>query len=501
MSRTRNSVWNWAGGLAYTLVVAAASLLATPLLLRWLGPERLGAYRALTDWIGYLTFFELGLGGALMAAFANRIGQGNRAAVMGMLTAGLRAYCRVTLAQLAGGMILVVALPHVISLDHLSQGELRAAGAIALLPVVFTPLLVFRVLVEACQHGYINWLLLTVQVLVMTGLSLLAAHRGGGLIGQSMAFAVAQILILLALAWGGARVYRGVWRAVPAQADRHALWGLSWPTFVHGVTDRIGLVSDNIVIAWILGPAAVVPFFLTQQLVALVQFQLRGLGQATWAGLAELYARGDEVRLRTRLVELTGVVSGLSLAALAPIGAYNRFFVHLWVGRDAYAGEAVTGLACFNVFLWAVYTLWGWVLLGTGHIKQWVPFAILATLVNVVVSVLGTAVLGLAGPLVGTTAGLVLITSWALPRVLHNTFRIPPWTLWRAALPPLRWGLPLVVILRVVAGYHRPSGWPELCAAVGLGAAAGLALWWRLSLGSEERLAWWARLRSVLVVR
>ena len=71
------------------------------------------------------------------------------------------------------------------------------------------------------------------------------------------------------------------------------------------------------------------PFFLTQQLTALAQFQLRGFSQATWAGLAELYARGDEVRLRMRVLELTGVVSGLSLAALTPIGAYNRFFVHL----------------------------------------------------------------------------------------------------------------------------------------------------------------------------
>jgi O-antigen/teichoic acid export membrane protein len=481
--------------------MAAASLLATPLLLRWLGPERLGAYRALTDWIGSLTFCELGLGGALMAAFATRMGQGDRAAVLRMLTAGLRAYGWVTLAQLAGGMLLVGALPHVIALEHLRPGELRAAGALALLPVVFTPLVVFRALVEACQHGYLNWLLLTVQGLVMTGLALVAAQRGWGLIGQSLAGAVAHILILLALAWGGARAYRGVWRAVPARADRQALWALSWPTFVHGVADRLGFISDNIVIAWMLGPTAVVPFFLTQQLVALVQGQLRGLGQATWAGLAELYARGEEGRVRTRLVELTGVVSGLSLAALAPIGAYNQFFVPLWVGRDAYAGEAVTGLACVNVWFWAIYTLWGWVLLGTGHIKPWVPFALLATLVNVVVSVLGTAVLGVVGPLVGTTAGLVLITSWALPRVLQHTFKIPPWTLWRAALPPLRWGLPLGVTLRVVAGYHHPSGWPALCAAVGLGTAAGMALWWRVSLGRAERGAWGARLRSVFVMR
>jgi O-antigen/teichoic acid export membrane protein len=496
MNRTRNSALNLASALAHALASAAASLLAAPLLLRWLGPERLGAYKALTDWIGYLALFELGLGGALMAAFAGRLGQGDHAAVRGMLAAGLRAYCRVMLAQLAGGAALVIALPYLIPLDRLSEGELRVAGAVALLPVVFAPLLVFRSLVEARQRGYVNWLLLTAQVLLMTGLSLLAARFGGGLVGQGGAFAAAQIVILLALAWDGARAYRGAWKVAPAPADRGALWGLSWPTFVHGLTDRIGLVSDNIIIAWILGPAAVVPFYLTQQLAALAQFLLRGVGQATWAGLAELYARGDAAGLRMRLLELTGMVSGLGLAAIAPIAACNRHFVQLWVGRDAYAGEAVTALACFNALLWAVYTLWGWALLGSGQIRRWAPFAMLSTLVNVAVSLIATARLGLAGPLLGTAAGLLLITSWALPRALDRVFGIPPRMLWRAALIPLRWGLPLAAVLRAIVIYHPLEGWLELLAMAASGSVVGLALWWRLSLGSEERSEWRARLEK-----
>jgi len=185
------------------------------------------------------------------------------------------------------------------------------------------------------------------------------------------------------------------------------------------------------------------------------------------------------------------------LAALAPVAAYNRDFVRLWVGPDAYAGEAVTALACFNVLLWAVYTLWGWALLGSGHIRRWAPFAMLSTLVNVAVSVIATARLGLAGPLLGTAAGLSLIASWALPRALDQVFGISPRMLWRAAMIPLRWGLPLVVVLRAVAAYHPPEGWLELLAMAASGSAAGLALWWRLSLGSEERSEWRARLKGM----
>lgn len=498
MSRTRNSAWNVAAGLAYALALAATSLFANPLLLDWLGHERLGAYRALVDWVGYITFLELGLSGALMAALAQRIGQSDRAAVTRLLGAGLRAYLRLTLAQFAAGLALVVALPRLISLTHLSQGELRGAVVVALLPSVFTPLLVFRALAEARQRGYLNWLLMAAQILVMTGLSLLAAYLEWGLIGQSVAFAAAQIPTLLVLAWDGTRAYHGVLQTASDQADRNILWGLSWPTFVHGLTDRIGLVSDNIIIAWMLGPAAVVPFFLTQQLTTLAQTQLKGLGQATWAGLAELYARGDEAKLRMRLLELTGMVSGLGLAVLLPIAAYNRFFVRLWVGPEAYAGEAVTGLACFNALLWAIYALWGWALLGTGQIRRWMPFAILETLVNVLVSLLGTATLGLVGPLLGTTTGRLLVTAWALPRVINQVFGISPQMLWQAALAPWRWCLPYAAALWAVASYYPPSGWLEFITVAGLGVAGGLALWWRLSLRSDERLAWQARLRNVL---
>jgi O-antigen/teichoic acid export membrane protein len=488
-------------GLAYALASAAASFLATPLLLRWLGPERLGAYRALTDWIGHLTYLELGLGGALMAALAGKLGQGDRAAVVGMLVAGLRAYWRVTLAQFVGGVALVVALPHLIALNHLSKSELRIAGAVALLPVVITPLMVFRILAETRQRSYLNWTLLTAQVLTMTGLSLLTASLGWGLIGQSLAFATAQVPTFLVLAWDGTRAYREVWNAAPDHVERNALGGLRWPTFVHGLMDRIGLVSDNIIIAWILGPAVVVPFFLTQQLAVLALSQLKGLGQATWAGLAELYAQGDEARLRIRLLELTGMVSGLGLVVLIPIAAYNKSFVNIWVGREVYAGDVVTGLACFNVLLWSIYSLWGWALLGTGHIRQWVPFAVMSTLMIVAVSVLGTATLGIVGPLLGTTSGLLLVTSWALPRVIRNAFSIPPWTLWRAALAPWCWGLPFAATLRAVASRYYPGGWLEFLTVVSLGSACGLALWWRLSLGSKERIEWQARLRSVLLLQ
>lgn len=498
MSRTRNSAWNLLAGSGYALASAAAGLIAAPFLLRWLGSERMGAFKALTDWIGYLTFFDLGLSGALMASLAARIAKGDHIAVTKMLSAGFRAYRTVMLAQLAGAIAFVVALPAFIPVTQLTKTDLRITGTIALLPLSLTPLLTFRALAESRQRGYLIWLTMTAQVLAMNGLFLFAAQAGWGLIGQGVSFAVAQFIPLLVLAWDGMRTYPGVGKIVADQTDKTALWKLSRPTFIHGLTDKIGLVSDNIIIAWILGPAMVVPFFLTQQLAVMAQSQLRGLGNATWAGLAELYARGDKTRLHSRLLELTGLVSGLGWAVLIPIAANNRSFITLWVGQNIYAGNLVTWLACLNALLWAIYSLWGWVLLGTGHIRQWMPYAIASTLVNIVISVAGTIQFGFMGPLLGSSAGLLLVNSWALPMVVNRVIALPLQSLWRAALSPLRWSLPYAALSLAFAAYFPQTNWLSLLAVSAVEVVVGLLFWWRFNLGSAERAEWQSRVKSLL---
>lgn len=497
MSRVRNSAWSLAAGTVFSLVSSAAALLAAPLLLRWLGAEQLGAFRSLSDWISVLTFVDLGLGGALMAALARRLSQADADAAARMLKAGLRAYGVVTCVQVAGGIVWVIALPRVIALQSVAPNDLRMAGAIGLVPLILTPLLAFRALAEARQRVYVFWNLMTLQVLATTALWLLFAYLGWGLVGQSIALAVAQLPTVLFLAWDGIRAFPSVLTAIPETKDRRLLRGLSWPTFLHGLTDRIGLASDNLVIAWMLGPAAVVPFFLTQQLASVAQTQLRGLGSATWAGLVELAARGDLDTFRSRLLELTGIVSGLGLVVLVPIAVCNRLFVELWVGEGNYAGNAITLLACFNAWLWAVIALWGWALLGMGLIREWVPFAILATVLNIVVSVFGTRSLGLVGPLIGTTSGL-MVSSQALPRLIASVFGIPARTLWQTALAPMRWGVPYIAVFWISARLASPHGWPGVVATAGLGGVAGLVSWWRLGLGSPARAEWLARVRTVL---
>jgi O-antigen/teichoic acid export membrane protein len=521
-----------ASGFLLIGVTALTGFLAPPWLLRWLGAERFGAYRALLDWTSYLALLEFGIGGALLGSLTPPLARGDATAVRNLLSMGVRAYLRVIPIMLLPGFGLAAAVPGIIHIRSVSVHELRFSTLILLIPILFSFLLVFRSLAEARQQNYFVNLLTSFQLILTTALWLVTARAGLGLPGQSLASAIGQILVLTILAWSGIRAYGlsslGPWhraaggpsgnpifddfpdhkpfvsgadisqKALSRRTASELLHGLRWPTFIHSVTDRVGLISDNVIVAWILGASAVSPFYLTLQLPGAAQFLLRGLGNATWAGLVELEATEEKSKFQKTFLELTSTVSGLGLVLLAPIAAFNHHFVRLWVGPSGYAGNAVTVITCVNVWLWSIYGLWGWLLLGAGQIGRWVRYALAFTIVNLVISVVGTRTIGLVGPVLGTLAGFLLVTSWALPRVLSKVFQLSPARLWRTALKPWNWGVLYVAGLWVFAHMQPRLGWFALLTEMTLAGLAGMALWWMVSLDQQGRTEWADRFRKVL---
>ena len=59
--RVRRAAWTYVAGVLYTVATILAGFVATPILLKLLGAERLGAFRVMGEWLGYLTVVDLGL--------------------------------------------------------------------------------------------------------------------------------------------------------------------------------------------------------------------------------------------------------------------------------------------------------------------------------------------------------------------------------------------------------------------------------------------------------
>jgi O-antigen/teichoic acid export membrane protein len=502
MSRVRRSAWSYLTAVAFAGITLTVALVSTPLLLRWLGEERFGACRAATDWNGYLNLLELGLAGALLPLLARALQHSEAEAVGVTLAAGVRAYVQVTIGMLLGGVVLAAGIPWLVPVGASLSDDLRGGFCLGLLGLFLVPLVPFRLLAEADQRGYVVNALIIVQSLVITGLALLLAWWDWGITGQFAAVlggAVVFNVLVLAYTW---KYNAGVLRQVAASSQDHALsrelWHLNWPTLIHNICGRISLLTDNIVIAALLGPAAVVPFYLTQRLALLVQGQLQGIGTASWAALAELYLKGEHGAFSARVLELTGLVSILGVSCLVPIVAYNQYFVTIWVGAGQFGGEALTILAGVNGYLLALFSLWGWVFSGTGKIARLVPLLIISTSVNLPVSLAATWLIGLPGPAIGTCVAFVGINLICFPLLLYHVYGIAPAALLKAAGFPLLLGAPFGVGVWLAARSHDPWGWVGLGAEMALAAGVYVLGAWLILFTRQERADWRQRIRLVL---
>lgn len=500
--RTRRSALNFASGLLTTAATIVVAFVTTPLLLRYLGTERLGAARAASDWFGNLTVLEMGLGGALAPLLVLALGRGDTRAVRDIMAEGVRAFLRVAGLAAGAGLLITLFIARLVPVDPALLHDLRTGCLIGVIGLLLYPFAPFRSLADAGQRGYAVSFISLGQSLMTTLLAVLLAWKGFGISGQFAALLAGQLVFVTLITRYGTRRHPGVLRAAlagPQSADARAnIRRLNVPSLLFDLSSRAGLMTDNIVIALVLGPAAVTPLFLTQRLTSLAQVQLQSVGNASWAALGQLHALGRHEDFNARLVELTRLVAGLATIVLIPIAAYNHVFIQLWIGVRNYGGPVVTAFATINAFLLALVSLWGFCFSGTGQVAAMVPAMIVGALLNVALSVSGAFLFGVAGPLIGTAVAIAATTLWYLPVLLRRRFGTDLGALVRAAVLPLVWAAPPAAAIVFMARRYPPASWPELGAH---GAAAGLLLlsvWWFGELRADERAHYADRVRMAL---
>lgn len=496
-SRTTRSVYTYAAAVFFTASTSLLGFFVTPALVRWLGRDVFGISRVLVDCYQYIGLLEIGMSGPVIASLTRIVADPSAGSVDAVVAAGWRTQLWITVGMLFLWLLVVGVVPEFLATPGTPPGTVRLAAAILFIPVLLTPISVFRVLAEVKQAGYLVNLVTTAQSVFNTGALALFAYAGFGLLGQASVFALASFFVLPVYLTYAARHAPG-WRS--ARPDAHALRtmvGLRWPTFGCLVSERLGLFSDNILVAAIVSPSLVSPFYLTQRLVNMAQTYLLHVGGSTWAGISELHFQGQHDAVRDRLVELTASITALSVAASAPIIAFNPFFIARWVGPSMFAGDAITVVACLNLWLWSLSYLWSRPVNSTGYVRKLLPYAAAFVILNLTVSVVAAKLLGVVGPPIGSLTAFIGVNCWGIPRVLREVFHVDPIDLWRSALRPLAAGVPYIAATVVGARYAAPANWPELLAEMLIAGIGGLLLWLAL-MSPSRRGIWWTRLRGAL---
>ncbi len=501
--RSRNAALNFATSLGFTVVTLLGAMVSSRLIVHWVGKDRFGNYRTLTEWFGYLALLELGLGGAVGPLLSRSLSAGDRPTLRATLAAAMRAYTWVAVAAIAVGGILVVFLPRIIPVPGSVRLDLVVAGAISLIGFVTLPLVPLRSLADADQRGYQVNLLLIGQFVVVTATALLLCgiRPQWGITGQAAAAAVGVLFLNFALFRATRPKLPGtvleIAQTRPDTAIWRGIWGLSWPALILQFSGRINLQTDSIVLSRVIDANAVAVLYFSARLAQMAQQQLANVGTASWAGLADLHHRGEHETFRTRLVELFQLVTILSIAAVGPIVAYNHHFLALWVGPELDGGELVTVAAGTNAVLVPLISLAGWCIAGTGRIRTLTVPAMISASLNLGLSIAFARMVGVAGPLLGTTATFLSFSVWCYLYLLRREFGVPPRSVALAVVLPVTLGLPYVLGWRWLAHEQGRIGWLSLMAQMAVASVGFLALAVFAILTRSQRAMWLGRLSSI----
>ena len=275
-------------------------LITVPLTLGYLGKERYGAWMAISSLMAFLSFSDLGLSNGLISAISRAEGEGNTGFARRAITSVILYICciSVVLLVLYYSSLFFVRWDKVIGL-----GTLQNTHEIQLAISVFVTLFAVGLPVNLAQHvqsslqrGYVSNFWLAIGSLCSLGLVFLAAHR----------HAPIYILVLVV---GGIPPLMQLCNALllflKQRPDlRPSLKYFEWSVgnsmlrsgllFLGlGIAGALAYDSQNIVIAHILGPAAVGTYAVTQRLYSVIPMLIAFVTQPLWPAFGEAIARKE----------------------------------------------------------------------------------------------------------------------------------------------------------------------------------------------------------------
>jgi O-antigen/teichoic acid export membrane protein len=422
---------------ALTTIASASSkaialltgLISVPLTFRYLGAERYGIWMVLISIIAAMSFADLGIGLGLMNAVSEAYGKDDRALAREYVTSAL-----VMMLCIAAFLALVGAVGYPFvpwqRLFNVRSEVAAAEGARAFLVlygafVVNIPLGVITRAQAGLQKGYSSQVVSAIGGIFSLGAMLLVIALHDGLVWLVFASVFAATVATLLNGWLLFRSHPWLlpsWNAYRKKsANRIHKLGLMFFVLQCGVA--VSYSSDNIVIAQVLGAAAVAAYAVPQKLFSFVAMVVSiGIGPL-WPAYGEALARGDGSWVRRAFMGSLWLTLAITIPLCTLLVLTGSWILKVAVGRSLHASIALL----VTLGTWGVVNAVSYVvailLNGAGVLKVQSIVSVFASLINLALSIFLTRRLGVMGVCLGSIITQVGITLPVCCFLIRRMFR------------------------------------------------------------------------------
>jgi O-antigen/teichoic acid export membrane protein len=410
------------------------SLISVPLTFRYLGPERYGIWMVLISIIAAMGFADLGIGNGLMNAVSEAYGKDDRRLAREHVTSAFVLMLCIAVVLAIAGTAGYPFLPWLRMFNVKSQTA-AAEGAKAFLVlyasfIISIPLGVITRTQAGLQKGYASQIVSAFGSIVSLGGMLLVILLHANLAWLVFASVFAGILATMFNGWVLLREHSWLlpsWHAY-RRSSANKIFKLGMMFFVLQCAVTVSYTSDNIVIAQVLGASAVAVYAVPQKLFGFLSSVVSMAITPLWPAYGEAIARGDvawvrKVFLGSMWLTLLTTVPICTLLVFA-----GPWILKVAVGRSLHAPLSLLVVLGVWTVVNAVSTVTSILLNGAGVLKAQTGLVVVASLVNLALSIYFTRRLGVMGVCLGSITSQLLITfpaySFLIPRLFARIARV-----------------------------------------------------------------------------
>lgn len=399
--------------IGFRAVGITVGLVTVPVLLGYLGPEKYGLWVTVTSFTALLLFADLGLGQGLVNGISAAEGDDRREALPSLVASAF--YMLLVVAAVLGVVFAVIypVVPwsEVLTVQSSSAAQL-AGPAVAVLVAMTLVGLPFGLVVRVrlgLQESFIANVWLSVGSVVTLAALVLAVELDATLPWLVFAFACGPLAA--SLLNGGFLLHsRPVLlprlRNASVSQGRHLL-SLGLLFFVVQVAGAGAYQTDNLVVARIVGVAAVTQYAVPMQLFMLTPTIMGLLAYPLWPAYREARAREDNVWFRrtARRSFIIAIAVGSACSTILALTATP--LIHVWAGSSVNPSTSLlVALALFST-LFTVSTVVTIFLYAVDAVGFIAASSAVFVVLNLGLSIVLTRTIGIPGPAWGSVIAMV----------------------------------------------------------------------------------------------
>lgn len=434
-SRSKSVLKNTIIGIIAQILILSFSFISRTIFIRVLGAEYLGVNGLYTNILTVLSLAELGIGNVMIYSLYKPVLDNDERRLSGLLNYYKIIYRKIAFAVLLIGILLIPALDIIIK-SELDNNSLILYYVLFLMNSVVSYFTVYKTaLINADQKNYIIKILNTIVTIIKNIAQIFVLYAFKNYVMYLVIQVLFTIITNLALSFKANKMYPRIFHMNSISildTDKEYIVKNVKSMFLY----RLGVVimnsTDAILISMILGTIYVGYYSNYFLLITMVTTFIGILIQGIFSSIGNLNAENDMNKSYKVFNSMLLFFHWLSACCSISFILVFNDFIEVWIGQDFLLS---LGFVLSIVFSFYIQNLINpvWIYRETmGLFKQIKYLMIIASIINIFLSIYLGLAWGLVGIIISTALSRLLTTVWYEPIILYKTkFNKPVIEYWK----------------------------------------------------------------------